>query len=271
MIDSADYLSTHSFASSSDQKLLRSHVYARLAWSHENHRKALDEHRQQEEHRLILAERQRLLCAKIQAGRAARAGLDRAAVQATHQRNRQVVAEEKRVQRQDQQAREAARLALMETVRRRKEERVGRVAASRSALLERNKSIRREEGQLEQFALEEKQRRLEQMKIDHQRELAKRFVVVDERVLMNHPDSFRLLTAGSRASGGTSSPMRSIMSARSMLFRPSSAAEIRRPIVATSEHVFGARGLRGVESPALQSAPSPPYYIPGSGSGALTW
>ena len=180
--------------------LLPSHVYSRLAWSQENHRRAAQEQRQQDAHRHIIEERARALYRKTQGDRQARAGLDRAAVEASHRRNWQIAQQEKRVQQQDAAVRAAAKQQLMETVRQRKEQRMGRVAASRSALLEHNRRVRQAEGRMEQFALDEKQRRLHQMRLDHQKELAKRFVMVDDRLLMTHPDSFRLLARGSNSS-----------------------------------------------------------------------
>jgi len=122
---------------------------------------------------------------------------------------------------------------------------MGRVAASRSALLEHNRRVRQAEGRMEQFALDEKARRLHQMKVDHQKELAKRFVMVDDRLLQTQPDSFRLLARSS----STARPL-SATTARSMSqlqFRPTSAADLRPPALATSEQVFGTVGLRSVE------------------------
>ncbi|KOO25688.1 hypothetical protein Ctob_009024 [Chrysochromulina tobinii] len=228
--------------------LLPTHVYARLAWSQENNRKKQMEQRAQEEHRRILEERARALYRKTQGDRASRAGLDRAAVEAAHQRNWQIAQQERRIQKEDAMMREAARNQLLETVRQRKEQRMGRVAQSRSALLAHNRRVRQEEGRMEQFALDEKKRRLYQMKLEHQKELAKRFVMVDDRLLHTHPDSFRLL-----GRGGGSSRALSATTTRSMAqlaYRPASAADLRGPALSTSEHMFGAVGLRNVESTA---------------------
>jgi hypothetical protein len=234
--------------------LLPTHVYARLAWSQENNRKKQMEQRAQEEHRRILEERARALYRKTQGDRASRAGLDRAAVEAAHQRNWQIAQQERRIQKEDAMMREAARNQLLETVRQRKEQRMGRVAQSRSALLAHNRRVRQEEGRMEQFALDEKKRRLYQMKLEHQKELAKRFVMVDDRLLHTHPDSFRLL-----GRGGGSSRALSATTTRSMAqlaYRPASAADLRGPALSTSEHMFGAVGLRNVES-TVSPPPTP--------------
>lgn len=84
------------------------------------------------------------------------------------------------------------------------------------------------------------------MRLDHQRELAKRFVMVDERLLQTHPDSFRLLARGASSSRQLASAT-SARSTSQLMYRPSSAAELRPPALTTSEHVFGSVGLRGVE------------------------
>ena len=84
--------------------LLPTHVYARLAWSQENNRKKQMEQRAQEEHRRILEERARALYRKTQGDRASRAGLDRAAVEAAHQRNWQIAQQERRIQKEKPKA-----------------------------------------------------------------------------------------------------------------------------------------------------------------------
>ena len=214
-IDSSDLRSLMVRSATSEQVTLPTHVYARLAWSQSNHQKANQEQRQKEEHRRILNERMRLLTERVQANRIARKGLDRAAVEHSRQEKWCQAEEERRIRVEDDSLRAAMQRALVEKVRVRREMAVGRVAASRNALLEQNRRHRREESRMQQFALDEKARRLATLREEHKRKLAERYVAVDTALLRNN-DSLRLL-----ATSGSSSPGR--------LPRPSSAGEFRTP------------------------------------------
>jgi hypothetical protein len=188
--------------SHSEGQLLPAHVVARLAWSHANREKVEREKREQEHHRRVLEQRARALHAAVQSNRAATYGLDRAAVASVRVRNRAVVEQEHQKRQMDDMARAAAKQALCERVRRRREEAFGRVEASRNAVLEKNRKTRMEEGIRQQFALDEKARRLALLREEHQRMLAAKYVEVPTADFMD--DSFRLLATSGRPSSARS-------------------------------------------------------------------
>lgn len=172
--------------------LIPSHLYARLRWMQENQQKKERELLEKQERKYIRDMRARDLHEKVQAGRAARAGRSRAAVEQAQQHNSWLAAEERRIQEEDEALRQAQQRELMEQVRKRREMAQGKVAASRNNLQEQNRRHRREEAVREQFALDEKARRLAKLQEQHRKALAKKYVPVSASEIGRSP-SFRLL------------------------------------------------------------------------------
>lgn len=231
--------------SSSTGALLPTHVVARLAWSSQNRAIVAAEQRKKEEHRRLLEERARLLYERVQTERAARLGLDRAAVEGARERNWQFAEGERRIQAEDTAIRAAKQRALVEKVRERREAAVGRVSASRQALMESNQRTRRAEGVRQRFALDEKARRLAVLRDEHMKRLAERYVAFPSGGVGSNElfrdDSFRLL-----ATGGMSARLRDArlndqrfsaprLSSRQ---RPTSAADFRSPARASGTPDF---------------------------------
>lgn len=214
LIDSAKL--TALISQSEESVLLPSHVYARLQWTRSNQHKKERELREKEERKLILDERSKALYQKVQAGRKARAGLSRAAVDQAHQYNHALARDEHRIRAEDDAARKASQKALVEQVRRRRELAQGRVAASRMNMIEHNRHQRRAEALNQQFALDEKARRLVALQEEHRKTVAKKFVPLSPGEFDR--ESYRLLHAGA------STPLSS-----RALMRPMSAPDFRHP------------------------------------------
>ena len=153
-------------------------VYARALWSQENRRKVMNEARDKQERALLKRERARALFERVQLERQMKSGRERAAVEACKERKLlQGVQDRYDLMDAIHTTANATQYAIEHKVRQAKEASFGRVAAARQAAVDRKKQLRREEGIRQQFALEEKQRRLQNMRVEHAKKYTNKFAL----------------------------------------------------------------------------------------------
>ena len=153
-------------------------VYARALWSQENRRKVLAEKREASMREALKKERARALYERVQLERRMTAGRDRASVDAMKQ-GKLMSSQQDRFELMDAINTSAAanQYAINAKVRLAKQQSFGRVAAARQACLEKKQQARREEGLRQQFALSEKARRLQNLRIEHAQKYANKFAL----------------------------------------------------------------------------------------------
>lgn len=153
-------------------------VYARALWSQENRRKVIQEKRDKDQREALKRERARALYERVQLERRMTQGRDRAAVESCKE-GKAITSQHDRFELMDaiNTTATATQYAIEHKVRLAKQASFGRVAAARQAALEKKQQARREEGVRQQFALSEKARRLQQLRVEHAHKYSNKFAL----------------------------------------------------------------------------------------------